>query len=219
MKLGKGRYRFRNGGKFIKLLFHGDDSVPCAKLIAAVCGKTAFYKAVFFVHPKGRRVVLLDKRIANAKALLFQQLQKPLKKQRAYSAPLCVRMNINGILHGPLIGGAGIQRAAVGIAEDYAVLLINKPRIFLIYFLDSAAKFRGGGYFIFKGIRSILYIWGINAKKLLRILRLCNADFSGQFLFFRKLSLLIKYWIAVNGSMAKSIISAAVPSGTSINSL
>ena len=193
--------------------------MPCAEFVAGVRGKAAFGKAKLFVHSHGGHIVLHNEGIANAKALFAEDNEQPLQKQGAYSAPLCALVNIDGILHSPTVCGAGIEGPAVGVSENFAVFFIDEPRIGFGYFFYALAKFLDGRYFVLEGIGCVLYIRRIDAEKLCGILRRCDADYPGQTLFFRKLSLLMKYWITVNGSMASSIISAAVPRGTSMKSL
>lgn len=185
---GRGIFR-----KFVKLLFHGNYAVPCAEFVAGVRGKAAFGKAELFVHSHGGRIVLHNEGIANAKALFAEDNEQPLQKQGAYSAPLCTLVNIDGILHSPTVCGAGIEGPAVGVAENFAVFFIDEPRIGFGYFFYALAKFLDGRYFVLEGIGCVLYIRRIDAEKLCGILRRCNANYAGQTLFFRKLSLLIKY--------------------------
>lgn len=162
-------------------------------LIAAVRGKAAAGEAEFFVHFKGGNVVLHNEGIAYAKALLLQQSEQLFKEQSTDSAAFCGGVNVDGILHRPLIGGAGIERPAVGVAEDFAVFFVDKPRVFLAYLLNAAAKFLHGGNGVFKGVGGLFDIGRVDGEEALGVLRQRRADFSAQALFFRKLSLLMKY--------------------------
>lgn len=72
-------------------------------------------------------------------------------------------VNIDGILHSPTVCGAGIEGSAVGVAEDNAVFLVNKPRIGFGYFFYALAKFLDGRYFVLEGIGCVLYIRRIDA--------------------------------------------------------
>lgn len=163
IQLRKGDYGRGIFRKFVKLLFHGNYAVPCAEFVAGVRGKAAFGEAELFVHSHGGRIVLHNEGIANAKALFAEDNEQPLQKQGAYSAPLCALVNIDGILHSPTVCGAGIEGSAVGVAENNAVFLVNKPRIFPVYFFNSAAELLDGRYFVLEGIGCVLYIRRIDA--------------------------------------------------------
>ena len=99
------------------------------------------------VEGDGRLVVRGDARLGHPHALRAHEVLEGLEQHRAEVPPLMGRGQVDGGLGHPVVGGAGAERAVVGVAGDLARGLVDGDEVgaALGRALDTAAELFDGG--------------------------------------------------------------------------
>lgn len=133
---------------------------------------------VFFMEGDAGRIRISDAGTDIADVLCCQIFLQLLIKKAADTAASKILTDINGGLHGPVVGSTSLESGGVGVAYGDTVFLCCQIRVTGEGMPDPFGEFLHGRNRVFKSDRGVFYIGSVNSSQGFGIFRCGGPDLN-----------------------------------------